>query len=71
MECAACLDVLVEKKRLTAEDVEPGKQQLHGIVCMLCGLIEAVASRVQEEPALYGKESEREEIEEEIEEEKE
>ena len=25
VECAACLDVLVAKKRLTARDVEPGK----------------------------------------------
>ena len=60
VECAACLDVLVAKKRLTAEDVEPGKRQLHGIVSMLCGLIEVVANRVGEEPVLYQIEKEQE-----------
>ena len=53
VECAACLDVLVAKQRLTAADVEPGKKQLHGIVSMLCGLIAAVTNRVGEEPGLY------------------
>jgi four helix bundle protein len=60
VECAACLDVLVAKKRLAAGDIEPGKKQLHGIVCMLCGLIEAVTNRVGEEPALYQIEQEQE-----------
>ena len=60
VESAACLDVLVAKKRLTAMDVEPGKRQLHAIVSMLCGLIEAVASRVGEESALYEVEQEKE-----------
>ena len=60
VECAACLDVLVAKKRLTARDVEPGKKQLHGIVSMLCGLIEVVANRVGEEPGLYQIEQEQE-----------
>jgi len=60
VECAACLDVLVAKHRLTAADVEPGKKQLHAIVSMLCGLIEAVASRVGEEPGLYEIEQEKE-----------
>ena len=53
VECAACLDVLVAKQRLTAADVEAGKNQLHEIVAMLCGLITAGANRVGEEPALY------------------
>jgi four helix bundle protein len=60
VECAACLDVLVAKKRLTAEDVELGKRQLHGIVSMLCGLIEVVSNRVGEEPSLYQIEKEQE-----------
>lgn len=60
VECAACLDVLVAKKRLTDVDVEAGKRQLHAIVSMLCGLIESVASRVGEEPALYQIEQENE-----------
>lgn len=60
VECAACLDVLVVKHRLTAADVEPGKKQLHAIVSMLCGLIDVVASRVGEEPGLYEIEQEKE-----------
>jgi four helix bundle protein len=60
VECAACLDVLVAKKRLTTEDVEPGKRQLHGIVSMLCGLIEVVSNRVGEEPGVYEIEQEKE-----------
>ena len=60
VECAACLDVLVAKKRLTAEDVDAGKRRLHGIVSMLCGLIEVVANRAGEEPALYQIEQEKE-----------
>jgi four helix bundle protein len=53
VECAACLDVLVVKRRLTSADVEPGKKQLHAIVSMLTGLIAAVASRIGEEPVEY------------------
>ena len=53
VECAACLDVLVVKHRLTSADVEPGKKQLHAIVSMLTGLIAAVASRIGEEPVEY------------------
>jgi len=64
VECAACLDVLVAKKRLTAADVEAGKNQLHGIVSMLCGLIEVVSNRVREEPVLYQVENEQEKKEE-------
>jgi four helix bundle protein len=60
VECAACLDVLVVKHRLTAEDVEPGKRKLHAIVSMLCGLIEAVANRLGEEPGPYDAEQEQE-----------
>jgi four helix bundle protein len=60
VECAACLDVLVAKRRLTPADVEPGKRQLHGIVSMLCGLIEVVVNRVGEEPPLYQIEQEQE-----------
>ena len=49
VECAACLDVLVAKQRLTAADVKAGKKQLYGIVSMLCGLIAAVAYQVENE----------------------
>ncbi len=34
VECAACLDVPVAKRRLTAADVEPVKQRLREIVAM-------------------------------------
>jgi four helix bundle protein len=64
VECAACLDILAVKHRLPAADVEPGKKLLHAIVSMLCGLIEAVANRAGEEPALYQIEQEKEEEEE-------
>jgi four helix bundle protein len=60
VECAACLDVLVAKKRLTVDDVEPGKKQLYEIVSMLVGLIQSVSSRVGEEPAVYAVEGEQE-----------
>ena len=60
VECAARLDVLVVKHRLTVADVEPGKKQLYAIVSMLCGLIEAVANRVREKNPLYQIEQEQE-----------
>jgi four helix bundle protein len=39
LECAACLDVLVARKRLDAEEVLPGKEMLHGIVAMLTRMV--------------------------------
>ena len=41
LECAACLDVLVAKKRLRVDTVQSGKQQLVEVVSMLVGLIRA------------------------------
>ncbi len=41
LECAACLDVLVAKKRTDLETVETGKAVLLTIVSMLVGLIRA------------------------------
>jgi four helix bundle protein len=35
LESAACLDVLVAKRLLTIEQVTPGKELLHNVVCML------------------------------------
>jgi len=49
LECAACLDVLVARGRLSPDDVGPGKQHLHSVVNMLVRLIESVADRVKEE----------------------
>jgi four helix bundle protein len=52
LECAACLDVLVAKKRV--ESVEEGKVCLVRIVSMLVGLIRSTSkSRVYEESEEY------------------
>ena len=55
LESAACLDVLVAKKRI--DSAEPGKVILVRIVSMLVGLIRSTsASRVHEESSAYGAE---------------
>jgi four helix bundle protein len=41
LECAACMDVIVAKKCVRAEEVEYGKKMVHTIVSMLVGLIKA------------------------------
>lgn len=52
LECAACLDVLVAKKRLV--DAGPGKAILVRIVSMLVGLIKSTSSdRVHEDRVSY------------------
>ena len=52
LECAACLDVLVAKKKLVC--AEQGKELLVPVVSMLVGLIRSTSSeRVHEEPAEY------------------
>lgn len=54
LECAACLDVLVAKKIMVADEVQPGKELLVPVVSMLVGLIKAVApNRVFEEAEEY------------------
>jgi four helix bundle protein len=53
LECAACLDVLVARKRLALPDVAPGKRRLKGIVSMLLGLISSITSRVAEDGLEY------------------
>ena len=40
-ECAACLDVLVAKKRVLSSEVTDGKQILADVVSMLVGLIKS------------------------------
>jgi four helix bundle protein len=45
LECAAGLDVLVGKGKLSNEQVRPGKEQLQRIVRMLMGLIKRNSSR--------------------------
>jgi four helix bundle protein len=53
LECAACLDVLVAKKRL--DSAEEGKELLVRIVSMLVGLIRSTStSRVYERSEEYG-----------------
>jgi four helix bundle protein len=53
LECAACLDVLVTKKRIDSADY--GKAILVRIVSMLVGLIRSTsASRVYEDSPEYG-----------------
>jgi four helix bundle protein len=43
LECAACLDVSIAKRPLTADEVLPGKQSLANIVSMLVGLIKSTS----------------------------
>jgi four helix bundle protein len=45
LECAAGLDVLVAKAKLTPEEIRPGKEKLQRIVRMLMGLIKRNSSR--------------------------
>ena len=45
LECAACLDVLVAKKKIDEDKVQKGKNQLYQIVSMLIGLIRANSKR--------------------------
>ena len=53
LECAACLDVLVAKKR--SVPVAVGKEMLLRIVSMLVGLIRSTSSdRLHEERDVYG-----------------
>lgn len=42
LECAAGLDVLVAIKKLTAEEIRPGKESLQKVVRMLMGLIKRI-----------------------------
>ena len=52
LECAACLDVLVAKKKLV--DAAPGKAILVRIVSMLVGLIRSTSpNRVHEDTVAY------------------
>ena len=45
LECAAGLDVLVAKSKLTTEQIRPGKERLQRIVQMLMGLIKSNSTR--------------------------
>ena len=45
LECAAGLDVLVAKAKLTTDQIRPGKERLQKIVRMLMGLIKRNSTR--------------------------
>ena len=45
LECAAGLDVLVAKRKLTPEQIRPGKERLQRIVRMLLGLLKRISTR--------------------------
>jgi four helix bundle protein len=45
LECAAGLDVLVAKGKLTPDQIRPGKERLQRIVRMLVGLIKRNSTR--------------------------
>ena len=45
LECAAGLDVLVAKAKLTTQQIRPGKESLQKIVRMLMGLIKRNSTR--------------------------
>jgi four helix bundle protein len=53
VECAACLDVLVAKRRIGEEDVRVGKSILLEVVSMTAGLIARFSGEVHEEGAEY------------------
>ncbi|MGB5287662.1 MAG: four helix bundle protein [Ignavibacteriaceae bacterium] len=48
LECAACLDVLSKREKITKETSEKGKNLLFEIVSMLTGLIRSTSDRVYE-----------------------
>jgi four helix bundle protein len=45
LECAAALDILVAKRKVTPDRILPGKERLQGIVRMLMGLIKRNSTR--------------------------
>ncbi len=51
LECAAGLDILVAKAKVTPDQVRPGKERLQRIVRMLIGLIKSKSTRDYERGA--------------------
>jgi len=45
LDCAAGLDILVAKRKVTPDQIRPGKERLQGIVRMLMGLIKRNSTR--------------------------
>jgi four helix bundle protein len=56
LESAACLDVLVARKKLLPEEIILGKELLVGVVSMVAGLIAHFGGNMQEARAPYGSE---------------
>jgi four helix bundle protein len=54
LECSASLDVLVNKKVFSNNEILPGKRMLYEIVSMLIGLIKSNSDRVHEPEINYG-----------------
>ena len=54
LECASCLDVLVAKRRIAAEEVVAGKGMLRRVVSMLTRMILNLSEHASEEEAVYG-----------------
>lgn len=53
LECAACLDVLLKREKITKEFCKDGKYSLFEIVSMLTGLIRSTSDRVYEPKLEY------------------
>jgi four helix bundle protein len=51
LECAAALDILVVKRKLTLDQIRPGKESLQKVVRMLMGLIKGNSNREYERGA--------------------
>lgn len=54
LESAACLDVLVARRKLAAAEVADGKAILLGVVSLISGLIARFSGEVQEDASAYG-----------------
>jgi four helix bundle protein len=54
LESAACLDVLVARRKLSTEEIVEGKVILLGVVSLVSGLIARFGGNAQEDPAAYG-----------------
>ena len=54
VECAACLDVLVARKALSAEEAVEGKVLLLAAVSLISGLIARFSGQVGEDASAYG-----------------
>ena len=61
VECAACLDVLLVKKRISPDEAEKGKALLLEIVSMTAGLIARFSGELREDQQAYSAGSEEKE----------